>query len=111
MRSAGRYDKYWEPRGARVKLPGHWQFLSIKRLLSFGNGRDHKAVQVFEGGYPVYGSGGEFARVRAFLHDGESVLFGRKGTIDRPLYVNERFWTVDTMYFTRIVANAGWMRS
>ena len=35
-----------------------------------------------------------------YLHDGESVLFGRKGTIDRPLYVNGKFWTVDTMYYT-----------
>jgi len=48
----------------------------------------------------VYGSGGEFARATEYLHEGESVLFGRKGTVDRPLYVNGRFWTVDTMYYT-----------
>ena len=34
-----------------------------------------------------------------YLYDGEAVLFGRKGTIDKPLYVNEKFWTVDTMYY------------
>ena len=50
-------------------------------------------------GYPVYGSGGVFMHASQYLYDGEAILFGRKGTIDRPLYVNEKFWTVDTMYY------------
>jgi type I restriction enzyme S subunit len=37
------------------------------------------------------------------MYDGESVLLGRKGTIDRPLYVQGRFWTVDTMYWTKVL--------
>ncbi|KPN21732.1 hypothetical protein AO716_01555 [Arthrobacter sp. Edens01] len=57
---------------------------------------------VENGGYPVIGSGGEFRRSSEYLFDGESVLFGRKGTVDKPLYVNGKFWTVDTMYYTRI---------
>jgi type I restriction enzyme S subunit len=66
------------------------------------NGADAGSVEVEDGGYPVYGSGGEFRRAREYLYDGESVLFGRKGTVDKPLYVNERFWTVDTMFYTVI---------
>jgi type I restriction enzyme, S subunit len=31
---------------------------------------------------------------------GESVLLGRKGTIDKPLYINGSFWVVDTMFYT-----------
>jgi type I restriction enzyme S subunit len=85
-------------------LPPNWEFRALKHFLSFGNGKDHKAIEVTEGGYPVYGSGGLFARAAQFLYSGESVLFGRKGTIDKPLHVNEEFWTVDTMYFTRINA-------
>ncbi|WP_248116395.1 MULTISPECIES: restriction endonuclease subunit S [unclassified Micrococcus] len=73
---------------------------SLRHLVRFGNGSDCKSVEAADGPYPVYGSGGEFARSTAYLHDGESVLFGRKGTVDRPLYVNGRFWTVDTMYYT-----------
>lgn len=79
-----------------------WTTVAMKRLLAFGNGRDHKAIEVDEPGFPVYGSGGPFAFASEFLFDGESVLFGRKGTVDKPLYVNERFWTVDTMYYTKI---------
>lgn len=74
----------------------------MRRLARFRNGADYKPVEVVEGGYPVYGSGGEFKRASEFLFDGESVLFGRKGTIDKPLLVSGRFWTVDTMFFTEL---------
>lgn len=73
---------------------------ALQHLIRFGNGSDYKSIEAPEGPYPVYGSGGEFARATEYLHEGESVLFGRKGTVDRPLYVNGRFWTVDTMYYT-----------
>ena len=35
-----------------------------------------------------------------FLYDGESVFVGRKGTINKPLYYNGKFWTVDTLFYT-----------
>jgi type I restriction enzyme S subunit len=34
------------------------------------------------------------------------VLLGRKGTIDKPLYINGPFWAVDTMFYTKIADNA-----
>jgi len=86
-------------------LPDSWQKVQMRRVMQIENGADYKSVEVAEGGYPVYGSGGVFRRAGEFLYDGESVLFGRKGTIDRPIHVNERFWTVDTMYYTRLRDN------
>lgn len=80
-------------------LPQGWKRTQLRRLIDIRNGRDYKEVEILEGGYPVYGSGGEFRRASKFLHDGESILFGRKGTVDRPLYVDGKFWTVDTMYY------------
>jgi len=74
----------------------------MRRIAKFRNGADYKDVEVSEGGYPVYGSGGEFRRASEFLYEGDSVLFGRKGTINRPLLVSGRFWTVDTMFFTEL---------
>ena len=79
-----------------------WQRSTFGRFARVMNGADYSAVEVEEGGYPVYGSGGEFRRASKYLYDGESVLFGRKGTVDRPLYVDGRFWTVDTMFYTDI---------
>ena len=79
-----------------------WPATKFGRVARIRNGADYASVEVEEGGYPVYGSGGEFRRASTYLFDGESVLFGRKGTVDKPLYVNGRFWTVDTMFYSVI---------
>src|SRR5690625_2422848 len=71
-------------------------------LVSFGGGRDAKDVVSPGGTIPIYGSGGRFGCGDNFLYEGESVLFGRKGTVDRPQYVAGKFWVVDTAYYTVI---------
>jgi type I restriction enzyme S subunit len=73
--------------------------VKLAHLVRFGNGQDWRDVAAPDGEFPVYGSGGEFGRASDFIHDGEAVLFGRKGTVNRPIYVDEKFWTVDTMYY------------
>jgi type I restriction enzyme, S subunit len=83
------------------EVPGHWEVVQFKLFVDIQNGTDHKHVEQAEG-YPVIGSGGAFTYASDYLYDGESVLLGRKGTIDKPLHVNGRFWTVDTMYWTKI---------
>lgn len=85
-----------------VALPNRWQRIQLRHVATIQNGADYKHIEVSDGGYPVYGSGGIFKRASDYLYDGESVLFGRKGTIDRPLHVSGRFWTVDTMFYTRL---------
>lgn len=34
------------------------------------------------------------------LYDKESVLVPRKGTLNNVMYVDSKFWTVDTMFYT-----------
>lgn len=84
------------------QVPEHWRCLRFKRLAVICNGQDYKDVADPAGDIPVMGSGGEFARASSPLFDGESVLLGRKGTIDRPLYMKGPFWPVDTMFYTQI---------
>lgn len=97
------YESYRESGAEWLgEVPSHWEDTPLKRLLALQNGADHKDVQQDEG-YPVIGSGGAFAFASEFLYDGESVLLGRKGTIDKPLHVAGRFWTVDTMYWSKIL--------
>jgi type I restriction enzyme S subunit len=86
------------------EVPEHWETAQLRHFVDIENGTDHKHVEQDEG-FPVYGSGGVFAYASDFLYNGESVLLGRKGTINKPLYVNGPFWTVDTMYWTRIRPN------
>lgn len=83
------------------EIPEGWKIAQMKRFLTFQNGQDYKAIETKESeGFPVYGSGGVFAYAAKYMYNGESVLFGRKGTVNKPLYVNCCFWTVDTMYYT-----------
>ena len=97
-----RYPTY-KPSGVEWlgEVPEHWSLAPLKKLLDIQNGSDYKAVEA-EDGYPVIGSGGPFAFASQYHYDGESVLLGRKGTIDKPLYIRERFWAVDTMYWSKI---------
>ena len=70
----------------------------INSILSIGSGKDYKHLD--SGKIPVYGTGGLMTMVNKFLHEGESVCIGRKGTINKPIYLNEKFWTVDTLFYT-----------
>jgi type I restriction enzyme S subunit len=79
-------------------IPDGWEVKPMKRCLSIQNGRDYKEVEA-DAGYPVIGSGGQFTFATDYLYKGEAILLGRKGTIDKPLYINAAFWTVDTMYY------------
>lgn len=63
-------------------------------------GKDHKKLA--DGVIPVYGSGGLMRRVERPLYDKESVLIPRKGTLNNVLYINEPFWSVDTMFYTEM---------
>lgn len=85
---------------SRFDLPQGWNKRRLGSLLQFQNGQDISGTDIELESYPVYGSGGEFKRTNQYLFDGPSILFGRKGTIDKPLLVNGRFWTVDTMFYT-----------
>ena len=87
----------------RLRFPefqhaGGWKEKQLGKMLKIGNGRDHKYLS--EGEHPVYGTGGYMRSVNDYLHDGESVSIGRKGTIDKPMFLEGKFWTVDTLFFT-----------
>lgn len=95
-----RYDEYKDSGVEWIgEVPRHWKVVPLKRAITINNGCDYKHVQVEEDGYPVIGSGGQFAWANQYMYDGEAVLLGRKGTIDKPMYYNGKFWTVDTMFY------------
>ena len=77
-----------------------WQSGQLSDLITVRYGKDHKKLA--DGAYPVYGSGGIMRYVERPLYDKESVLIPRKGTLNNVMYVNEPFWSVDTMFFTEM---------
>ena len=62
------------------------------------SGRNQKEVIDFNGKYPIYGSGGIIGYASDYLCNENSTIIGRKGTIDNPIYVNQKFWNVDTAF-------------
>ena len=75
-----------------------WVKKPWSELVTIQNGRDYKNLLVESGGYPVYGTGGEMARASDYLCPENSIIVGRKGTINNPLLVKEKFWNVDTAF-------------
>lgn len=80
------------------EFSGEWEEKKIANVLKIGSGKDYKHLQ--SGDIPVFGTGGYMTSVNECLYDGESVCIGRKGTIDKPMYFNGKFWTVDTLFYT-----------
>ncbi|MFR0546602.1 restriction endonuclease subunit S [Limosilactobacillus reuteri subsp. suis] len=72
-------------------------------LVQIKYGKDHKKLNA--GNIPVYGTGGLMRRVNDFIYDGDSVLIPRKGSLNNVMYVTNKFWTVDTMFWTKIDKN------
>ncbi|MES5160595.1 restriction endonuclease subunit S [Fannyhessea vaginae] len=78
-------------------IPKHWEIIVSKRLIQIANGCEPRT----EGLIPVYGSGGMFKTCGEFRLP-PAVLLGRKGTIDRPQYITEPYWNVDTAFSVTI---------
>ncbi|MGL2761791.1 restriction endonuclease subunit S [Helicobacter pylori] len=81
-----------------LTTPSNWQKVRLGDILTLKHGRDYKNFKL--GNIPVYGSGGYMLSINNFLHNGESVCIGRKGTIDKPIYLNGKFWVVDTLFYS-----------
>ena len=77
-----------------------WQTYKLSELVEIKYGKDHKHLA--DGEIPLYGSGGIMRYVDTPLYDKESILIPRKGTLSNLFYLNIPFWSVDTMFYTKI---------
>ncbi len=83
----------------------------LGQIVELCYGKSQKQVVSDEGDIPIYGTGGILGYATESLYDKESILIGRKGTIDRPLYLSDPFWVVDTTYYTKPILefNVKWL--
>lgn len=88
-----------------------WEKKKLKDVAEIKYGKDQKGIACENGQYPIFGTGGVMGRTNEFLSDKPSVLIGRKGTIDKPLFIDTPFWTVDTLFYTNLLSNvnAKWL--
>ena len=72
--------------------------MRFEDVLEIKNGRNQRAVENPKGKYPIYGSGGIMGYADDYICDAQTVIVGRKGSINNPLFVEEPFWNVDTAF-------------
>nr|WP_315522163.1 restriction endonuclease subunit S [Olegusella massiliensis] len=74
--------------------------MKLREVCEIKYGKDHKKLT--DGNVPVYGSGGIMRHVERPLFDQPSVLIPRKGTLANLFFTDSPFWTVDTLFWTKI---------
>lgn len=77
-----------------------WRETNLGEVIEIKYGKDHKHLS--SGKIPAYGSGGVMRYVDTALYDDESILIPRKGSLNNVIYESRPFWTVDTMFWSKI---------
>ena len=62
------------------------------------NGKNQQKVEDLQGKYPIYGSGGIMGYANDYICPAETVIIGRKGSINKPIFADTPFWNVDTAF-------------
>ena len=87
----------------KINLSLEFDYYSLGDLVKIKYGKNQKKVQDDDNGkYPIYGTGGLMGYSIEYLYDKPSVLIGRKGSIEKVRYIDEPFWTVDTLFYTEV---------
>lgn len=80
--------------------PTNWKKLKLHDLCKINYGQSPNRILDQDGIYPVVGTSGTTRKGKDYFIDGETVIIGRKGSIDKPNYYNEKIWVIDTAFFT-----------
>lgn len=72
--------------------------MTFDDILIIKNGKNQRAVENPDGKYPIYGSGGIMGYADDYICEADTVIVGRKGSINNPIFVEEPFWNVDTAF-------------
>lgn len=75
-----------------------WETDLWSNVLTIVNGKNQKAVEAEDGEYLICGSGGAMGKANDYLVNENSVIVGRKGNINKPILMREKYWNVDTAF-------------
>lgn len=75
-----------------------WKTDTWSNLIKIVNGKNQKSVESNDGKYVICGSGGSMGRATDYLTKENSVIVGRKGNINKPILMREKYWNVDTAF-------------
>jgi len=75
-----------------------WKNDNWSNVVKIVNGKNQKSVESNDGKYVICGSGGIMGRATDYLTEENSVIIGRKGNINKPILMREKYWNVDTAF-------------
>ncbi|MBQ6625615.1 MAG: restriction endonuclease subunit S, partial [Clostridia bacterium] len=75
-----------------------WETAIWNDVLTIKNGKNQKQVENPTGQYPICGSGGIMGYADNYISEANSVIIGRKGNINKPILMREKYWNVDTAF-------------
>ena len=75
-----------------------WPTVRLGDVCEVRAGATHHEIVSDTGKYPVYGSGGYICQATTYRCPANTVTIGRKGTLDKPLLIEEPFWNIDTCF-------------
>jgi type I restriction enzyme S subunit len=76
-----------------------WEIKKLGDVIEIRNGKNQQAVLCETGKYKILGSAGNVMGYSTdFICEAGTTIIGRKGNISKPIYIDERFWNVDTAF-------------
>ena len=89
---------FYEMFGNPIDNEKGWEMKKLGDVCKIICGQDYKSVKDDNGKYPIYGTGGIMGYASQYRCPANSIIIGRKGNINNPLFVNCEFWNVDTAF-------------
>ena len=89
---------------------GEWEKLSLRSIVTITYGKSPKEIFSEHGRFNVIGTGGVTGRTGEVLCSEPAVVIGRKGTIDKPQYIDQPFWAIDTTFYCTPAGNNLWIK-
>ncbi|MNM17334.1 putative type-1 restriction enzyme specificity protein [compost metagenome] len=82
-------------------IPECWTANKLVDLVDVEYGKSPAEINRFDDGFPIFGTGGISGYTDIALHDGPSIILGRKGTINKVQFSDGPFWAIDTTFYTK----------
>ena len=79
-------------------IPEAWVWCYFSDIADVINGKNQSKVKEGAGKYPIYGSGGIIGYANDYICPENCTIIGRKGSINNPIFTEEKFWNVDTAF-------------
>ena len=79
-------------------IPESWTWSHFGDVADVINGKNQSQVEDDTGEYPIYGSGGIMGYANDYICPENCTIIGRKGSINNPIFVEEKLWNVDTAF-------------